>query len=551
MSTIKSCFFFLFIVFIISCDSNQTEFSDLGPIPSNHEEMEDFFIKWRAFLAPSEIDGIPDYSEKNMERQYAELSTWQKQLESIDTSGWPIGDQVDWYIIWAEMNGLQFDHEVKKPWSRDPAFYVWFFSYPTDVPEREGPNAYGIIEYDYYKKPITQEDAVKIASQLRKGPALLEQAKLNLTGNAEDLWKLSESSFREQSEDLEQFSEKMKESFPDLSEAALELKESSDEFAIWIKTNSKDKNGPSGVGKENYSWNLKNVHLLPYTWEEELTLIERELARAHSSLRLEENKNRNLPKWKKMDNKEDFDKALQSAIDDFMAFHEKEEILTITDNMDPALRERADEYSESDELRGFFSEVVYRDPMTMRAHHYHWFDLARMRDNPHPSIIRSTPSSHNLFDGRAEGMATGVEEMLMHAGLYDSRPRGRELVWVMLAQRCARALGALKQHGLEMNFDQSTKIASKWTPWGLMLADGATIQGEEHFYLRQPAYGTSYVIGKIEIEKLLAEYARQHEENFKLKTFMDEYNSKGVIPISLIYWEMTGDKSMLEKALIN
>ena len=34
-----------------------------------------------------------------------------------------------------------------------------------------------------------------------------------------------------------------------------------------------------------------------------------------------------------------------------------------------------------------------------------------------------------------------------------------------------------------------------------------------------------------------------------LKDFFDEFDSKGVIPVSLIYWEMTGDKSMLERAL--
>ena len=141
--------------------------------------------------------------------------------------------------------------------------------------------------------------------------------------------------------------------------------------------------------------------------------------------------------------------------------------------------------------------------------------------------------------------------MLMHAGLYEGRPRGRELVWVMLAQRAARAYAALQMHGNETDFDGATKLASKWTPWGLLPADGGTIQGEEHFYLRQPAYGTSYVIGKIEIERLLAEYARQHEADFSLKSFMDEFNSKGVIPVSLIYWEMTGDRSMLDQALMD
>ena len=65
---------------------------------------------------------------------------------------------------------------------------------------------------------------------------------------------------------------------------------------------------------------------------------------------------------------------------------EEEEILPLKDYMDLALRERIGSFSpisSDDELRGFFSEVGYRDEMAMRTHHhYHWIDLARMRDEP-------------------------------------------------------------------------------------------------------------------------------------------------------------------------
>ena len=99
-----------------------------------------------------------------------------------------------------------------------------------------------------------------------------------------------------------------------------------------------------------------------------------------------------------------------------------------------------------------------------------------------------------------------------------------------------------------MTFDEACEFASKWTPWGLLPADGGTIQGEEQFYLQQPSYGTSYVIGKIAIEHLIAEYARQRADDFRLEEFMDEFNGSGIIPVSLILWEMTGDKSMLNEA---
>ena len=121
----------------------------------------------------------------------------------------------------------------------------------------------------------------------------------------------------------------------------------------------------------------------------------------------------------------------------------------------------------------------------------------------------------------------------------------------MLAQRAARGLAGLYQHSREMTFEESTQYASKWVPWGLLPADGATIQGEEHFYLQQPGYGSSYVIGKLDIDKLIAEYARQREGKFVLREFMDEFNAVGIIPVSLVYWQMTGSKSMLNEALRN
>ncbi|MGB5479233.1 MAG: hypothetical protein WBO53_19690, partial [Thermoanaerobaculia bacterium] len=58
--------------------------------------------------------------------------------------------------------------------------------------------------------------------------------------------------------------------------------------------------------------------------------------------------------------------------------------------------------------------------------------------------------------------------------------------------------------------------------------------------LQQPGYGTSYLTGKALIEDLLAERALQLEDEFVLKDVMEEFFATGVIPVSLIRWEMTG-----------
>jgi len=72
----------------------------------------------------------------------------------------------------------------------------------------------------------------------------------------------------------------------DLVAAIQQAITSTDDLVNWLETEAKTKTGPSGIGKENYTWYLKNVHLVPLTWEDEVMILKRELARAWSSLKL-------------------------------------------------------------------------------------------------------------------------------------------------------------------------------------------------------------------------------------------------------------------------
>ena len=94
-------------------------------------------------------------------------------------------------------------------------------------------------------------------------------------------------------------------------------------------------------------------------------------------------------------------------------------------------------------------------------------------------------------------------------------------------------------HGNEFDIEEAIDFAGRWTPRG-WLPDGDLVRGEQHLYLRQPGYGTSYVAGKIQIEELLADRALQLGDDFSLKQFHDDFLAAGTIPISLIRWEMTG-----------
>ena len=158
---------------------------------------------------------------------------------------------------------------------------------------------------------------------------------------------------------------------------------------------------------------------------------------------------------------------------------------------------------------------------------------------------------YNIFDSRNEGTATAVEEMFMQAGLYDQSPRVREIVYIMIAQRAARGLGSLYAHANEMTMEEAGGIHSEFTPRGWMKTEKELLIFEQHLYLRQPGYGSSYITGKYLLEQTFADYAKMkssQENGFVLRDFFDELNAIGSVPISLTRWEMTGLKPILNKS---
>jgi hypothetical protein len=517
--------------------------------PRRYEELTALFTEWRAFQRPPMLEGAADYSAATMTAQHEALARWIQRLASFDTTGWTIPQQVDYHIVRAEMNGLDFDHRVLKPWTNNPAFYVTFFPSESDQPAREGPFAYGAVELWSYQRPFSDADAARLDSGLRAIPPLLAQARINLTGTQADLWAWGTRSIRDQASELATFITELAEGPAGLKASAEAARAATDEFATWLDAQKAQKTGPSGIGREHYDWLLKNVLLLPYSHRDEVVLMERELWRSYAYLALEEKRNTGVAAPSIVGSEQEHARRFNGAVSEYMAFLRDRGLITVREYMELRLRERIGRYNPG--KREFFGEVDYRDPQIMRTHGFHWFDKGAMAEG-YGNPIRNGALLYNIFTSRTEGLATGWEEMMMGAGMFDRRPRSRELIYVLLAERAARALGDLRMHANEWSLDQASKFASENTPRGWLGLDGNLVWFEQHLYLQQPGYGVSYVIGKIEIERLIAARMRQLGDRFSLQAFMDELTAAGQIPISLIRWQMTGEltddlKRMLEQ----
>lgn len=515
---------------------------------NDYEDLTQLFQEWRTFEKPPMLEGAPDYTKATFEQRYADFQVLQKQLLNLDTSNWTTAERVDWMIVWSEMNGYDFNHRILKPWERDPAFYKTVWTYKSDVPAHEGPTHHATLELWTYDFPLDKKAATKMIDELNVIPPLNAQAKKNLTGNARDLWIAGIRDIRAQSKALnlillgEGVSRNKK-----VVAAVKEAIASTDALALWLERESINKDGPSGIGKENYGWYMQNVHLVPLSWEDEVMILKRELARAWSSLKMEEHRNRRLTEISPADSPEAYDALADRAATSLINFLREEDIVTVKDYFEPALRERLGTFVP-EETRNFFWITAHLDPRPLYSHFYHWFELARMENEPNPSPIRKHALLYNIFDSRNEGTATAVEELFMQNGLYEDSPRSREIVYILICQRAARGLGSLYAHANMMTMEEAGGIHSTYTPRGWMKTEKELLLFEQHLYLRQPGYGTSYITGKHLLDATIMDYAlRQEREGsvFLMKNFLDELNSIGNIPVSLGRWQMTGKSDHL------
>lgn len=547
--------------------------SDAQSVESpDYRQLVELFNEWRAFEQPPLENGAPIYTEARMARVRDGIARFRQRLRAIDTANWPVEHQIDWHLLRAEINGLDFHERVLKPWNRDPAFYQTVQTLPSDTPAYPGPVNHRVLELWRYRFPLSDVEQLRLRDELTVIAPLLAQARGNLNGNASDLWVSGIYNLRQQGRDLRALQKRLAHGVRhDLLVAVDEAIAATGAFGEWLEAQAPSKTSWSGVSIQEYNWHLQQVWYVPLTWHQEQRILERELRRAWASLTLEEHRNRELPELKPVANRQAYDALAVSSADRLMDFLSRENILRVEPWMDRALRQHLGQYVEPAE-RSFFTIGSHLDPTPLLTHFYHSFDSARMHQDPHPSALRRSPLLFNIFAGRAKGMATAFEELTMNAGLHDGHRRAREIVWVMLAQRAARGLGALDAQANRKTMIEAAQFHARWTPRNWMKRDlekvgrgdfsvigkaGQTahmnlLAQQQQLDLRQPGYGSSHVTGKHQLDRMISVFARQKAEQgepFRLADFFEQLNAAGMIPMSLIHWQLTGDRSGIDEIM--
>jgi hypothetical protein len=527
-------------------------------VQSTHAQLVKLFADWRAFNHPKITRGRPDYGAAAMAARAAQLPAFRRRLAAIDRRGWTASEVGDYRLVEAEMNGLDFFHRVLRPWARDPGFYQTIFAEMSDVPAHEGSSAEPNIDLWTYTYPLSAADDAKLTEQIAAVPAMLRDARVNLAGSkAHDLWAYGDRAFNEQAEALTALeagtltmndlgghrTAGLDGASPGLRKAVHDARLATEQFAAWIKAEAPRRVGPSGVGKANYNWYLKNVLLSPYDFDAQKVILQRELDRSLASLRLEEVRNRAAPPITEISDPAAYRAMAEQRQAKLYSHLTGAGIIVDRPYYRDALNGQIGSYTPPAQ-RNFFTHVTALDPLPLSSHQYHWIELARLRHEPHPSPIRQTPPLFNIYEDRSEGFATAMEEIVMQAGLYDDEPHGRELVWIMLANRAARGIASLRVQANEIGLADAGQYHAAWTPRGWSDASSRLVGFEQLLYLRQPGYGPSYIIGKVQLDHLLA--LASHRAEVEKRPFVASQAfaailNSGIVPPSLIEAEAAAD----------
>ena len=525
---------------------------------SDYHDLVALFNEFREFQEPQLTDGVPDYTNAALREKYNGLKGFQERLAAMTIDDWPVWQKVDYHLVRAEMNAVEFHHRVLKPWARDPGFYSM----------RQGDAGPSMNVEKFLSPlfdmqlPLSDEDEARAAATLEAVPKIFEQAKSNLTEASGDLAELAIRDNVREARMFDRIAEQTQPHHPALAAGAKLAGDAIRDYVEWLKQNKHKMTAPAGIGKENYSWWMRNVQLSPWGWEESNAIIQREYDRIIVFLKLEEQRNRNLPPLEVTMSEKAWEESLRQALHYVVDFLRDEEIMTVPSWVNPRdyyARRRGDDLpalpdidalddSPSEEFlpenTSIDTKVRQREILPGKTHEYigHMLDGQRRRHLT-KSPIRSARRRYNMGSLRLEGWAVALEELLMQAGVLDERPRrGREMEYLMNASHMSLAIPDMKMHANEINLAEARRLCAEIMPRGWSQEDEGMVWFEMKSNVRNPGgFHSNVVTGKAYFMKMFRERAQELGDKFVLRDFIDEFLSAGIIPMSLIRWEMSGN----------
>ena len=533
------------------------------------EKLATDFWTWRAENAPFNNDDVPrmerpaglkrSWSAAAIAKQHADLAAFEARYKKIDATKWQVPQQVDYRLIGSALARVHWELDYNKRYQTDPTFYVDQSMAP-------------ILEAILPTPPFDKARSGDLIARVQNVPAIIDDAEANLQKPCAPFAKLAIESLTNIRTQLWEMAHEVTpqlkgDNLQELSPAVERAAASLENYREWLKQRVTTMPPCSPVGRDAYTYFLKNVALYPYSPDQLLAIAQQEWARAVSAEEIEHQRDIELPALKPyatLDEQLQATTNLESAVRHFLM---RQGLLTVPLDMPhytakpiPTYLQGLTNFAELDDFTGpsrlsqdavrwtekptanpgYFEGATQRDPRPLIVHEGvpgHYMQLWLSWKNPDP--IRR----HYYDSGSVEGIGFYAEEMMLLAGLFDDSPHTREIIYNFMRLRALRVEVDVKLALGQMNNEQAAAYLTKAVPMS-----PKTAQAEAAMFSTQPGQAISYQTGKLQIMKFMADARVKAGDKFDLKAFHDFVWSNGNVPIELQRAEWFGDSPLAPAA---
>src|SRR5882762_1747197 len=541
----------LFLLFPLSLAQGKSDSLD---------QLASEFWTWRAECRPFTFDDVPrmehadgtrDWSAAAIAKQRVDLSEFERRWKVMRTDRWPVRQMVDYRLVGSAIARVRWELDVNPRWQRDPTFYV--------------EQAIDALQEELMPRlPFGDARSQKIVARAENIPSILEQGKLNLKaiGPFAQLTIELLADIRARLARVERGVSPLLTTDDQRVRFRIAIDAASRglvDYREWLKQNLPSMRQDFALGDKAYGFFLHQVALLPYTPEKLLAMARQDFQRVLAMESYEHQRDLRAPELKMAATAEEESARMTHDDANIRSYMTEHEILTVppdlphwTLRLAPDYVSAFDGFGELDDFTGlsrprqngtrwiqppsndlpYFWKAYAQDPRTTGVHEGvpgHFFQLSLSWRNPDP-IRRQYYDS-----GANEGIGFYAEEMMLQAGLYDDSPRSREIIYNFARLRALRVEEDVKLALGQFTIAQSAEYLARTVPM-----DRRTAEGEAADFATAPGLGIAYEIGKMQIERMLAERRLERGDKFTLREFHDYLWSNGNLPLSLQRWELLG-----------
>jgi uncharacterized protein DUF885 len=537
------------------------------PSTDTVEHLASDFWTWRAQYRPFSTDDIPrmergpgvrSWSAESIAKQRADLSGFERRWEAMRSENRSVPQNVDYRLIGSAIARVRWELDINPRWQRDPTFYI-------------EQTVVALQDSLLQPPPIDPRRAEIILIRAENIPSILEQARANLQPIAPfaqlAIASLAGIDTRLASVDkgvttlLSTDAQRAR-----LHTAITKATAALIDYREWLEQRLPALPTQFALGAKSYEFFLHRVALLPYTPQQLLDMARQDFNRVLADEAYERQRDLNAPALTlPATANEEIARMTQdeAATRIYLVEHE---ILSVppdfphwTMRLAPDYLAALDGFGELDDFTSparlqqdgvrwihtpsanlpYFAKAYAEDPRTTGVHEGvpgHFFQLSLAWRNP--DLIR-----RQYYDSSAnEGIGFYAEEMMLQAGLYDDRPRARQIIYSFARLRALRVEADVRLALGEFTIEQAADYLARTVPM-----DRQTANDEAAAFATAPGLAIAYEIGKLQIERMLAERRLQQADKFSLRDFHDYVWTNGNVPISLQRWELLGLDDEIKK----